>query len=115
MLWDSRRYRTPRPQAPLQKTAHQIAETLNANNFNLELEWEQEGHTSVSSSILNTLQINQPPPGFTLPRETWTSLNREANNPPSSIRPRKQTLPLHHRRFPESHPNGYKLDSKFRY
>ncbi|KAG5872394.1 hypothetical protein JTB14_032421 [Gonioctena quinquepunctata] len=34
----------------------QTADTLIANNFNLELEWEQEWHTSVPPNIHNTLQ-----------------------------------------------------------
>ncbi|KAG5900398.1 hypothetical protein JTB14_037143 [Gonioctena quinquepunctata] len=58
----------------------QTAETLIANNFNLEFEWEQKWHTSVPPNIHNNLQINQTPPGFTLPRKTWTNLNRIRKN-----------------------------------
>ncbi|KAG5863415.1 hypothetical protein JTB14_017413 [Gonioctena quinquepunctata] len=54
----------------------QTAETLTANNSNLELEWKQVWHSSVPHSIHDSLQINQTAPGFTLSRKTWTSLNR---------------------------------------
>ncbi|KAI5720173.1 hypothetical protein M8J77_002972 [Diaphorina citri] len=53
---------------------------LSENNFNISTEWETMWKNSTSSEYSDLPCIQSRPPGFDLPRKTWTRLNRIRSN-----------------------------------
>lgn len=67
------RLRSRRPPIPL-------AKSLLENGFNINERWEREWITRAPDNCYDPTKVTQKPPGFDLPRRTWTALNRIRTN-----------------------------------